>query len=234
MTTMPPNIDFEAMLRAASDRADRGVALCRCGVEVPLPHRSCAPCHERERAEAEQRHREQAVGPTMRTIPPAFEWASFAAPELRERVKPAGAIDVARRSLAAPVVMIIGDSGVGKTSLAVAMLRACAEDRVERGMFVDSRALVRARNEQRLGDGEARLVADAIRARVLVLDELGAECGRGTAESVVAEVIHERHAQQRRTIVTTPFASPELTARYGAGIVRRLAERCAVIRLGAA
>lgn len=222
--------DFEAMMREAEARAARGVRICRCGAEMALSMRLCRACDERERREARERARERAIADVERSIPPVLRWARFDAPELRQRVDPIRAIELAKTALSAPSVVLVGDAGSGKSSLAVAMLRAHAE-RGDRGIFVDSRALVRARVAHRMGEGEADLVSRAMRAPVLVLDELGAEIGKGTAESVVAEVIHERHAWQRRTIYTTPFTAADLTARYGAGIVRRIVEGADLIRL---
>lgn len=223
-------LDISAMWEAAQKMTGRGVRYCECGAEIRLSMRRCGACEARKRYEGARRGKERAIAETERTIPAHFAWARFDSPLLVERVQPRAAVDLAKSAKAARLVVLQGESGTGKTSLAVAMLRAIA-DRGERGMFVDARALTRARQGHGFGGGEAPLIERAMRARVLVLDEVGAERGVGMAESVVAEVIHERHAHARQTIYCTPFTSTELVERYGAGIVRRMLEDVTAIRL---
>jgi hypothetical protein len=97
-------------------------------------------------------------------------------------------------------------------------------------MFVTTFALSKARREHRLGEGDAAIIRDAITATVLLMDELGAEAGRG--DTAVPEIIHERHAADRVTIYTTPFQRDELEGRYGSGIARRIFEGAVMVRLG--
>lgn len=162
-----------------------------------------------------------------------FAWASLDAPELATRVLDARAVDVVRRGIgAAPVVTFLGPAGIGKTSLACALARALAlrGEFPERGefLFVTALELVAARAGHPLGRGEAPLVAAALGADLVILDDLGAEDGRSTGGAALAELIHARHAGLRRTLVTTGFGPDDLTARYGAGVKRRLLDGCAI------
>jgi hypothetical protein len=88
--------------------------------------------------------------------------------------------------------------------------------------------LARARAQHRLGDGEAPVIEKAVSAKLLVLDELGAEVGR---DSATAEVLHRRHERDRDTIWTSPFTLSDLAKKYGEGIARRLVEGT-VVALG--
>jgi DNA replication protein DnaC len=70
-----------------------------------------------------------------------------------------------------------------------------------------------------------RLVDRAIGATLLVLDDLGmdVEVFR-TSGSAVREVLYERHAAYKPTIVTTYLTAPDLAKHYGQGLSRRLGE----------
>ncbi|MBV9945478.1 MAG: hypothetical protein JOZ69_01365 [Myxococcales bacterium] len=124
---------------------------------------------------------------------------------------------------------------MGKTTLAVCKLRQCVAQNGSLGMFVDVRRLARAARQHPLGSSsEVPLVAESIRADVLLLDDLGEERG---ADDAVLDVIRDRHAQDRPTIVTSGHALTMRSGievfgqRYGDGIARRLFQGAVVIEL---
>lgn len=172
--------------------------------------------------------------PVEESIPAAFAQATFDAEWLR-RLVGARAVADAMQALGAARVAFIGPPGSGKTSLAIAMLRAAvaAEPastwRTSGARYVSAHRLAKARAMHPLGDGEAPLVSTALRAPLLVLDELGGEDTRYA--SAVAEVIYERHADDLPTWVTTGVTPERLAERYGGGIARRLFEGAQVFRL---
>ena len=199
-----------------------------------IPLTRCQECVTKTLAVEELEAREQPIrerqAATLASIPPRYLWARFDAPELRTRVKGASTVlTEATLALHALSTVLEGTSGVGKTSLACAMLRARTERDQVQGMFVTAYAIAKARSEHRLGSGEAPLVERAIRARLLVLDELGAEYAKNTA---VQEVIHDRYEQERPTIYTTGFKVQQAAAQYGEGIARRIFEGARLIVLG--
>lgn len=210
---------------------------CSCGaLSMRVPCWSCAKAAVAEKAAERAAAGEEAE----RGIPARFRWAKIGAPELDSRVLvPAGTPSSVARRLAGSetlAVVLIGASGAGKTSLAVAAMRE-----VPGAVFVPALALERARIMHKAGAGEAPLVRRALRAPLLVLDDLGQD--KVTATSAVLDVMLERHDAERRTWITTwldtasPKGSyPEMAARYGDGAVRRLTERGigAVLRLGGA
>lgn len=67
-------------------------------------------------------------------------------------------------------------------------------------------------------------------APLTLLDNLGSE--RDSAGSAAPEVVLVRHAENRPLWVTTGLTRPQLVARYGEGIVRRLFERATIVSLG--
>jgi DNA replication protein DnaC len=193
----------------------------------------CSDCWEKSKIEARRR---TAVSRTIYNMPPRYRWARFDAKELPERVRVRGAIDKARQAVddGCDRVLFLGPAGSGKTvSACCCLVRKIFERGTEDGVigdFVDCFALSAARAQSSLGD-EPALVTRALSAHVLVLDDLGAE--KDIHGSAVAEVLHERHAHMRHTIVTTGFTLEHLAGRYGDGIARRLAEGARIIDLGA-
>lgn len=168
----------------------------------------------------------------LRCIPPESRWATLDSPELSSRVSLRGvrtqAVDgshvasadvheAAERVLAHPAwVLFAGPARTGKTSLAVACLRARG-----RGLFVAAGDLAVARAQYSLGEGEAPLVAKCVRARLLLLDDLGEE---NPANSAIPYVLKTRWRRNLATWITTGLTRDEIAERLGEGLVGRLFE----------
>lgn len=208
-----------------------------CGCDVGRNVWAHDECAEAQRQEGIRRELAEALA----SIPADYAWAKIGAPEMAQRVKPA---EKARAALAAwlrgeTMITLTGPSGAGKTSLACALLRATIDSGargVETARFVRSWELAKARSEHALGRGEAPLVTLALRAHTLVIDELGEELRSSSklvrGDTAIRDVLHQRQAEGRRTIVTTYLSIDEIAEAYGAGIARRLHERGIVIELG--
>lgn len=182
---------------------------------------------ERARLEAETR-----IRAFEKTLPKAYAWARFDAPELAERVTSASgdAIQKAKFLVTSPRVVLVGPPGSGKTSLGVAMLRAWYASTSRSARFVHAHRLGIARIQHHAGSGEASEVDVAMRAEMVLLDDVGGE--RITATNALPDVVYERHAEGRALWATTALTMDQLTERYGGGIARRLFEGATVIRLG--
>jgi hypothetical protein len=111
------------------------------------------------------------------------------------------------------------------------MLRAWVAKHERAAMFVAAHRLGVARIQHPAGHGEAELVEAAMKAPLILLDDLGSE--RDFPTNPIPDVIVERHAQDLPTWVTTGLPREPLVARYGAGVVARLFERARVIHVGA-
>jgi DNA replication protein DnaC len=128
--------------------------------------------------------------------------------------------------------VLVGPKGVGKTSLACAMLRQLADMRAHvawRALYVRAIDLGVSRRDAPMGS-RPRLIEDACRASLLLLDDLGQEETVGP----LREVIHSRHDDCKPILVTTAWDNATLQQRYGEGVDRRLFERAAVLHMGAA
>ena len=80
------------------------------------------------------------------------------------------------------------------------------------------------------GHGEPELVELAMRAPLVLIDDLGGE--RDHVHSALPDVLVERHAESRPTWVTTGLTREQLVKRYGQGIVARVFERATMIGVG--
>jgi DNA replication protein DnaC len=176
----------------------------------------------------ERRH--EALRSLARSIPPVYRWASLVAPELAERVAMPDAIACARRICLSPRVCLMGASRVGKTSLAVAMLRRWVSEHGRNAEFIAVHRLGFARIQHAAGHGEPEIVERAMKAPLALLDDVGSE--RDTGTNPVPDIVFERHAAQRPTWVTTGLTREQLVARYGTGTVSRLFDQTKVLRLG--
>lgn len=200
----------------------------------PPPPTKCADCGAGswqpvcETCSRERARRGGIRYTTLATIPPAFKDVTFEALTRLGWVKDETAVArvLAVLDLDANIVLR-GASGMGKTTIAVASLLELAE-RERRGMFVASTALALAR-VNRSGFGEPRVIADAVAAPVLVVDDLASDPPH--AQSAVGEVIARRYDASKRTIFTTWARDDELRKRYGEGVTRRVLERAKVIEM---
>ncbi len=94
-------------------------------------------------------------------------------------------------------------------------------------MFVSSFDLAKARREQRLGKGEADIIESAVKADLLLLDEL---CAERSVDTALDEVIRARWDNCLPTIYTCGFPRTQILE-YGAGVERRVTEGATVIVL---
>lgn len=161
-------------------------------------------------------------------IPKDFRWAKFSARLLRERVKPASAIDRALGVTELPIVLT-GKAGAGKTALGCALLRRFSEKLGVVGCYADTIKLSYARKIHPLGMGEAPALSAAMNAPLLFLDELGAEEG---LDQAIDQLVRLRF--RRPTIFATPHRDLDIVARYGDGFARRVYDGATVIKLSGA
>jgi chromosomal replication initiation ATPase DnaA len=152
------------------------------------------------------------------SIPPAFRWSKFDSSEMAKRVKNLAAIAESRKAVTSRRVLLTGEAGSGKTSLVTAMFRVRAE-RGERNLYMPARRLGVARTQHALGAGEPELVSSALSAKILVLDDVGAE--RDTTTNAIPDVISERFDNQSPTWITSAMTKAEMAKRYGGGVARR-------------
>ena len=237
---MIPLGDVLAMLARGEAPPPVGPPRCaRCEREVLRVGLLCADCRTIERRQL----REGALRLARDSIPPAFR--DLDAQKVRQRTRLAqDTLELVQTATTRLRVVLVGASGLGKTTLACWMLQQLLDaaidgprgtfERARRALFVDAPGLCRAVREHPLGAGDAPLLDRAFRASVLVLDDVGQELELRMASNPVVEVIRERHAAERTTWVTT-FLAPEAVEKgYGSGTARRVFDGAEVISVGPA
>ena len=148
-------------------------------------------------------------------------------------------------------LLFTGSIGVGKTHLAVGVLRRLVQERGVRGQFCDYRELLKniqnSYNPQ-VSTTELELLKPIFKAEVLVLDDLGAQKPNEWVWDTVALILNSRYNDNLTTIVTTNYADlpagggnqtdaeraarePTLGDRIGDRMRSRLAEMCVRIEM---
>jgi DNA replication protein DnaC len=106
-------------------------------------------------------------------------------------------------------LLFVGTTGLGKTHLAVGVLRRLIMDRGVRGLFCDYRELLKkiqnSYNPQ-VATTELELLKPVFAAEVLVLDDLGAQKPNEWVWDTVALILNSRYNDKLTTIITTNYA----------------------------
>ena len=105
-------------------------------------------------------------------------------------------------------LLLTGDIGVGKTHIAVGLLKELVVGRGVRGLFYDYRELLKevqnSYNPQ-VSATELGILRPVFEVEVLVLDELGAAKPTDWVWDTVAQILNSRYNERRTTIITTNY-----------------------------
>lgn len=137
-----------------------------------------------------------------------------------------------------------GQPGVGKTHLAVAVLREVMQAKAARGLFYDTRDLlrvIRGTYNESTHTTELDVLRPVMTADLLVLDDLGAEKTSEWVEETMNLIVNTRYNERRPTIFTSNYEDiPDdtdpnsLLFRIGYRMRSRLHEMCEFVVLDGA
>ena len=131
-------------------------------------------------------------------------------------------------------LLFIGPSGIGKTHIAVSVLREVVLKGI-RGVYYDTRSLlstIRSTYNPVTRASEAEVLDEVMGAELLVLDDLGAERLTDWVEETMHLVVNTRYNERRPTLFTTNYEDvseqemDSLCVRVGNRLLSRLREMC--------
>ncbi len=134
-------------------------------------------------------------------------------------------------------VIMIGPSGVGKTTIAKNLIFSAAQQGIS-SLFTESAALLDDLSAQKGIVGLEKALSRYTKPQLLAIDEIGYLSYNNLHADLLFQLIHKRHTQKRATIVTTnrPFeewADVFPNAASVTALIDRLVERCEIVKLDA-
>ena len=143
-------------------------------------------------------------------IPRGYAHCEFSNFEIHTDTQRAAHRRAARLVEQFPVVdkglLFYGDTGVGKTHLAVALMREAITRKNARAIFYETRELLKMVRDTYSGSAEMTELAvlrPVLEAEILVLDDLGLEKKSEWVDETLGLVINTRYSERRLTVITT-------------------------------
>lgn len=198
---------------------------------------------ERERAEAEQKIREQQrkVNSLLEDsgIPLRFQTRTLETYDAKEPGQKR-ALSVCRRYVETwpeqkakgTSLILSGGPGTGKTHLACAIASAVIEQHLSRAVFMTVTEALRSIKDTYRKDSDASeqdAIDSLLRPSLLILDEVGVQVGSDHEKMLMFEILNGRYMECRPTILLSNLSASDLEAYLGQRVMDRYRECGAVI-----
>jgi DNA replication protein DnaC len=139
-------------------------------------------------------------------------------------------------------LLLLGKPGLGKTHLAVAVLKRVIREKGAKAIFCGTRdllGLIRNTYNPTIRTTETQILHPVMNAELLVLDDLGAERPTDWVEETMSMIVNSRYNNRRLTIFTSNYPlngakdSPAetLLERVGFRLFSRLHEMCEFVEM---
>lgn len=107
-------------------------------------------------------------------------------------------------------LLLMGENGVGKTHLAVAILKAVVSGKRIQGYFYETGELLKLVRDTYASDAnEMDVLRPVLEADLLVLDDLGVEKTSEWVQETIGHVVNIRYSERRPTVFTTNLVESE-------------------------
>jgi DNA replication protein DnaC len=137
--------------------------------------------------------------------------------------------DLDARLAAGRGLWLFGDTGTGKTTLAMLISKAALEAGKTVAIYSLPKLLARIRrtyDSEPGGDSYLSLFEQLTTVDLLHIDDLGAEKRSDWVLEQLYALVNERYEGERSTLITTNLPHPELEEQIGSRTVSRLAQMC--------
>ncbi len=217
----------------------RGQGPCPLGVcdgsgWILGPEDVARPCDCREQRLKRGRNRGVAS-----VIPPKFHGVSFDRPPVSTEIEPtvvravrAWVEDLDSNLEAGRGLWLMGDTGTGKTTLAMLVSKMALQDNRSVAIYSLPKLLARIRrtyDSEPGGDSYLSFFERLTSVDLLHIDDLGAEKRSDWVLEQLYALVNERYEAQRSMVVTTNLNERDLEEQIGARTVSRLVEICELI-----
>jgi DNA replication protein DnaC len=134
-------------------------------------------------------------------------------------------------------LLLYGPPGTGKTHLAAATLRNVITYKGKRGIFCDFRnLLIDIKSTFETSESSTEILETALKAPLLILDDVGAERNTDWAKDILSTIINYRYVNSLPTIITTNLrfdlsTDESFAAKFDERTESRIYEMCKILKV---